>query len=266
MTVATKPDQINNKDYIIFTSAGDSSNLHTWLAGKQEFDLWITYYGNTPDKYKDVATYYNARKGGKFPNLHYAYTTWPEIFARYEAVMVMDDDIIIDAYKLSALFKIRAQHDLWALQPSYEPLGKHFHPITVSQKMYLLRFTNFIEMSAPLFRKDKLDEYMKVYDPSLVGGGNDWWFLHVLEANKHKNKIAVIDSITCINPYDDEKEKGREVDTLQIPEERFKVWQALAKKHGFSTWKQVEYGKVIDSTMMNEIKTLRRHGFIRVVV
>ncbi len=263
MIAVTKPDQIN-KNYIIFTSAGDNSNLHTWLTGKQEFDLWVTYYGDTPEKYKDVATYYNARKGGKFPNLHYVYQTWPELLERYEAIMVLDDDIIIDAYKLSALFKIRAQHDLWALQPSYEPLGKNFHPITVSKKMYLLRFTNFIEMGTPLFRKDKLDEFMQVYEPENVDGGIDWWYLNHLRADKYKDKFAIIDAITCINPHNEIKPNGREIDTLIAPSERLKLWKTFAQKYGYTTWEQVEYGKVIDLTMMNEIKTLIKHGIIRV--
>ncbi len=37
--------------------------------------------------------------------------------------------------------------------------------------MAKLRYTNFIEMARPLFRQDKLDAFMAVYDPELVGYG-----------------------------------------------------------------------------------------------
>lgn len=40
-----------------------------------------------------------------------------------------------------------------------------------------LRYTNFVEMACPLFRRDELDAFMSVYDPDLVGYGTDRWFL-----------------------------------------------------------------------------------------
>src|SRR5208337_2955838 len=89
----------------VFTSAGDNANLESWLKGNKNFDFWITYYGDRNDPYKEFADYYNARKGGKFPNLHHVYQNWKYVLDHYEAILVMDDDIIIDASGISRLFE-----------------------------------------------------------------------------------------------------------------------------------------------------------------
>jgi hypothetical protein len=94
-----------------------------------------------------------------------------------------------------------------------------------------LRYTNFIEMACPLFRRDKLDPFMAVYDPELVGYGVDWWFLHTLGAGL-PNRVAVVDEVTCINPYDRTKGGVREIDTLQSHEKRKEVWERMKALHG----------------------------------
>src|SRR5262245_50963959 len=62
--------------YLVFTSAGDQSNLPRWMQGRRNFDLWITYYGSQAGRYLDLADYYNERRGSKFQNLHHAYRHW----------------------------------------------------------------------------------------------------------------------------------------------------------------------------------------------
>src|SRR5262249_2626254 len=93
---------------LVFTSAGDFSNVRLWLQGRRrDFDLWVTYYGDEQHAgLRSVPEYFVTRGGTKFQNLHYCYSLWPELFAHYEAVMVMDDDIIIGADALTRLFDI----------------------------------------------------------------------------------------------------------------------------------------------------------------
>ena len=65
--------------FLVYASAGRHSNCRSWVKGPKRFDLWITSYTDEETGLKDVADYYHERKGGKFPNLHHAYNTWPEI-------------------------------------------------------------------------------------------------------------------------------------------------------------------------------------------
>ena len=217
---------------LVFTSAGNRSNLRGWLQGRRDFDLWTVYYGDQPGMFQDVSDYYLGRKGSKFQNLHYCYEQWPEVLARYDAIMVMDDDIEIGAKGITRLFEIRRELDLWALQPAFRLSGKVSWPITAVQPTAKLRYTNFVEMACPLFRRDKLDAFMRVYDRELVGYGTDWWFLHTLGPDID-NRVAVVDEVTCVNPYDKNKGSGgREIDALQTHQVRKEVWERMKAIHG----------------------------------
>jgi hypothetical protein len=245
LNAATSGSRSNN---LVFTSAGDRSNVRRWLDGRRDFDLWVVYYGEQAGMFQQDADFHVRRKGSKFQNLHYCYRHWPEIFARYDAIMVMDDDIMIDATGLSRLFAIRRELDLWTLQPAFRLAGKISWDITRVRPTAKLRYTNYVEMACPLFRRDKLDEFMKVYDPELVGYGADWWFLHVLGPDL-KNRVAVVDEVPCINPYDSTKGGAREIDRLQSHADRKKVWERIKAQHGLDEQgrKHMEYGRIRQS-------------------
>jgi hypothetical protein len=218
-------------NHLVFTSAGDRSNVRAWLQGERDFDLWVMYYGNRPGTLQELSDLYAARKGSKFQNLHFCYQQWPDLLSRYDAIMVMDDDILIDASGITRLFGIRSERDLWALQPAFRLAGKVSWPITQLQATAKLRYTNFIEMACPLFRRDKLDAFMAVYDPELVGYGVDWWFLHSLGPGL-ANHVAVVDEVACVNPYDKNKGGAREIDQLQSHEKRKEVWERVKARYG----------------------------------
>ena len=245
---ATSGSRSNN---LVFTSAGNRSNLRNWLQGRRDFDLWTVYYGDVDGMFRDVSQYYLPRKGAKFQNLHYCYQQWPERLAGYEAVMVMDDDIVIDATGITRLFEIRRELDLWTLQPAFRLSGKVSWPITAVHPTAKLRYTNFVEMACPLFRRDKLDAFMRVYDPELVGYGTDWWFLQTLGPDLDK-RVAVVDAVTCVNPYDKHKGNGgREIDTLQTHQVRKEVWERMKALHGLDEQGRVhrEFGRINKSPL-----------------
>ena len=76
---------------------------------------------------------------------------------------------------------------------------------------------------------------MGVYDPELVGYGTDWWFLHTLGPDID-NRVAVVDEVTCVNPYDKNKGGGgREIDALQTHQMRKEVWERI-KASAVVTW------------------------------
>jgi hypothetical protein len=113
-------------------------------------------------------------------------------------------------------------------------------------------------MACPLFRRDKLDAFMSVYDPELVGYGADWWFLHTLGAHLH-NRVAVVDEVTCINPYDRSKGGVREIDTLQSHEKRKEVWERMKALHGLDEQgrEHREFGRINRSPLGAAASALR---------
>ena len=221
-------------NYLVYTSAGDNSNIHYWLKNfngqkvEKSFDLWVTYYGNQRNKYKEISDFYNMRRGGKFQNLLYVYQQWKEILDNYEAIFILDDDIIIDCNAINRLFEIREQFDLWLLQPAFDPRGKISHPITKVNRSCFMRYTNFVENTCPLFRKDKLAGFMKIFDPVLTGWGIDLWYHFFL--GEHPRKIAIIDAIPCINPHDTWKGGQREIERLEKTSESINKWSEIRER------------------------------------
>jgi hypothetical protein len=248
MTLAKQPAKARHPN-LVFSSVGDQSNCRGWLRGRRNFDLWVTYYGDRPGSFLDIADYYEEHRGSKYQNLHHAYRQWSELLGRYAAVLVLDDDIIISGTRISRLFEIRKQHDLWALQPAFSPRGKVSWPITRVDRRNELRFTSFIEMACPLFRKDKLDAFMAVYDPELIGWGCDWWFLEAMGPDL-RGRVAVVDAIPCVNPYDWTK-AGREIDRLAPTNERHEIWERIKEKYQIQSESRGvhEYGVISKSLL-----------------
>jgi hypothetical protein len=231
----TYRDSSSRRKYLVYTSAGDQSNLDHWLQTNRHFDLWITYYGDQKNQYRGLADYYNERKGAKFPNLHHAYLHWPEIFSCYESILILDDDIIINTDNINKLFEVRDKYDLWVLQPCFDPRSKISHGLTRWDARYYLRFTNFVEMNTPLFKREKLDNFMKVYDPRVTGWGLDWWYMFSM-GNAIDGKAAVVDAIRCINPHEHfKKDNKREMDKLpQTLPERMHAWLQVSAERGIT--------------------------------
>lgn len=232
------------RPYLVFTSAGRHANLSHWLPGRN-FDLWVTYYGPGENPYARVAEIHHSRSGSKFQNLAFAYRQWRDLLARYRAIMVMDDDVLISGAAISRLFELREELGLWLLQPAFHPRGKISHPITEVRPWLRLRYTSFVEMTCPLFARDKLFDFLEVYDPALVGFGMDWWFLHTL-GPAAEGRVAIVDEVTCVNPRDAAKGGRREIDRLQSEEERRRIWNEIKAKYRITSESrgQVEYGRI----------------------
>lgn len=216
---------------LVFTSAGDHAQLQRWLVGRRNFDLWIAYYGDTPGRYSKLADSWWARKGSKFGNLHARWKTYPKMLQPYDAVMVLDDDIWIDGDSISRLFEIREQYDLSVVQPAYRRSGKISHKITRRKPEYKLRFTEFVEMSCPVFRRRGLEKFLTEYDPVMVGYGTDHWYMSVLQ-READFRCAIVDSVPCTNPHDDLKGGVREINTLQSCDDRKATWERVRRDRG----------------------------------
>jgi hypothetical protein len=225
----------DRRRYLVFTSAGEQSCLRDWLHPTRTFDLWVTYFGVGDHPYLQYADYGNRRTGAKFPNLHYVYRTWPELMQQYDAVLVIDDDIRITGTQIDTLFALREQHDFWIMQPALDYRGKISHKVTGWQPGFWLRYTNFVELNVPLFRREVLERFLSEYDPCIVGYGIDWWYAWLLDRSGAiaERRMAVIDAVRCLNPHDHVKKAGlREIDQLQSLEIRRQSWARIRAERG----------------------------------
>jgi hypothetical protein len=229
---------------LVFTSAGDRGRATLWLAGQRSFDLMVAYYGSSQSELAGKADHFFARRGGKWPNLRYAYSMWPDLFAAYDAVFVADDDLEMTATTINGLFDVLQSHDsLKVLQPAFLPSGQNSYRVNVYRPFSLLRYTNYIEGGAPVFRQAELSRFMAVYDDELASYGVSWWYIHVLGLEDGQS-AAVVDRWPCRNPWAREKPGGyREIDRLQALEARQAKAAEMARRHGFPAQKPQVYAR-----------------------
>uniref|UniRef100_A0A7S3V0X9 Uncharacterized protein n=1 Tax=Aplanochytrium stocchinoi TaxID=215587 RepID=A0A7S3V0X9_9STRA len=78
------------------------------------------------------------------------------------------------------------------------------------------RYVNFIEVGLPLFRTDKLENFLKNHyrENSTASWGVDFWYMNSMGftknyLNKHTvGKAAIFDSVGCYNPPPGAKNKS----------------------------------------------------------
>ena len=226
----------NNSKNLLFTSAGDNTEFYKhWLDKNREYDVWCVYYGNNDEnynKYEQLVDKIWRHKGSKFQNFYYIYNNYKELLNKYDNFFLLDDDIIINTDNINELFKISKKYNLWICQPAFTVDSKisypYFNKVNVNN---YLRYVNYVEVGVPLFSKYALFEYMKWYDPILIGWGVDYFYIWVLGTNK-TDKYAIIDSIQCINPHDNQKQnKTREHNNIKNYDKEFDYWIQIKEKY-----------------------------------
>lgn len=234
------------RDYLIYTSAGHAANVNQWYSSSnRNYDIWVTNYTDTKSLNKEYSDYYNEHKGSKFQNLKNVLEKHRDQMSRYKAVMVADDDIVITPNSLSALFKTLTDNNIWVLQPAFSRYGKVSHSITRRKLTSRIRYTNFVEVTCPIFRTDKLLEFLSVYKPELsTCYGIDWWYLNYLGIDR-QDVFAISDKYYCINPRDCFKPgRRREIDSLNSHEQRVAMWQNIKREIGIDSYEQKEYRQI----------------------
>jgi hypothetical protein len=215
------------KENVLFTSAGDNTFFYNlWCKSDRNYDIFICYYGDDKkNKYEEYSDVYLKRKSGKMQNFYYMWINNISHIQNYKNYYIVDDDIIIETYEINELFKLLSELNVWILQPSFNEKSQVSHEITKQNKECKYRYTNFIEINTPFFSHYAITEFMKVYNPILVGYGCDILFINCLGLNK-EDKYVIVDYISCINPL----RKVREIDKLESLSKRINNWNNIKTK------------------------------------
>ena len=229
--------------HCIFTSAGDRNNIARWMDGRSDrsWDLITVYYDDDEKQFellKDLSRVCIRRSGSKFQNLKAVFDSHPELFAGYSRVWVADDDVIMSADQIEEALALCDQFDFWVAQPSFAPGSKAPHAVTRTQYPQTdLRLVTFLEMTCPIFRTDKLVDFLAVYDSSVMGWGIDWWFCYHLGSETNW-RLAVLDCVQVVNPLPEQRAGGqREILRLASNEERQAQWERVRAALGMNYFK-----------------------------
>lgn len=218
----------------LFSSVGNNTHFDSlWINDKIEYDIYVIYYGDNEEifnKYKSKVKFIEKRKGSKFQNFKYFYNTYNDIINSYDRFFILDDDIIFNVEDINNMFKISRQYNLDICAPSFLSESKISHELTRHKENRILTYTNFVEVNTPLFNKSALDKLMNIIDYTLIGCGIDYLYIWCNGIDK-KESYAIIHSIKCINPKDNNKTiKKRELNLIKNCNIRQQIWDTFSKK------------------------------------
>lgn len=179
---------------LIISPVGDNSLHNNWIGNNINFDLILLYYGDNESvaqSYTHHTPYVYMAKGEKYHLLKSFISNNLDFISKYDYTWLPDDDVDISPEDINKLFNMAREYQLSISQPAME--GHVSHEITKPVKDSILRYTNFVEVLAPLFDKETL---LKVYDTfnlNYSSWGYDYLWPHLL--HYPQDKIAIIDDI-----------------------------------------------------------------------
>ena len=188
---------------LIFTSAGqrefrDKNNnpiegtaIESWNDGDREFDIVVYCYDESLTGMGDCDVWVQ-RKGTKYQNFyHYAINNSKEL-EQYDYVWVVDDDMFMSTDDINKMFMMMEDYNIDLGQPSMDNEGMHYIHFLINDPDYTLRYTNYIECSAPIFSKPALQKILPTFNETITGFG---WDALISDMILEEDNVAVFDNI-----------------------------------------------------------------------
>jgi hypothetical protein len=188
-----------NKNLII-SPTGKKSLVSEWVQGDKDFDLVLLCYENDIDiakNFLEYTPYVYKGAGEKWHLVKSFISNNIDFIKQYSYIWFPDDDVSISTFDINKLFKTAEEYGLILCQPSMK--GYVSHNITLPLSNNILRYTNFVEVLAPLFNLETLLKIYQTFDLNLSGWGYDYLWPYLLDYPK--NKIAIIDNITMTHVH-----------------------------------------------------------------
>ena len=187
---------MGNRRYLIVARVGDKSLHRHWISGEhRNFDLFLSYYGQTEGKYQEDAEIYNEIRGPKWPIIHQCIEKNLTEIEKYEVIWFPDDDILAETDTINQMFDLFSGLRLKLGQPALTRDSYIAHKVVMKEPNSIARYTNFVEIMVPLFSIDTLKQLMKTFPESESGWGLDFLWPRLLK----NADIAVLDITPVIH-------------------------------------------------------------------
>ncbi len=182
------------KPYLALFRSGDSS-LHPYAVARlaeQNFDYALSWFGDDHPADRGVAdgaAFVHMQKGAKWPGLEQTLIAHWDTVQQYRYIWLPDDDLLAAPETVSRMFTICDELQLELAQPALTRDSHFTHLLTMQHSEFQLRFTNFVEIMAPVLSTDMLARVFHTLKGQISGYGLDalWPRLSRL------GKVAVID-------------------------------------------------------------------------
>lgn len=182
---------------LVIVRAGESSLHEAWLepAAARTFSLAVSYYGSHPGRWAASADRFVSMRGPKWwPIAEFVDANWDWV-RQFDYVALPDDDVAATAADWAAVFRIMEELGLDLAQPSLDPQSHWTHSITTRRPAYRARYTNFVEVMAPVFSRWALRQLLPTFRMSVSGWGLDVAWPSIL--HESGGRVGIIDEV-CV--------------------------------------------------------------------
>lgn len=178
------------KPYLALFRAGPSS-LHPAAVERldaQSFDYALSWFGDdAPDA--PAAVFVHRQKGAKWPGLEQTLMAHWDTIQQYRYLWLPDDDLLCVPEDVSRMFAICDDLQLELAQPALTRDSYFTHVVTLQHSEFQLRFTNFVEIMAPVLSIDMLSRVF----PTLAGNISGYGLDALWPRFSKLGKVAIID-------------------------------------------------------------------------
>lgn len=239
------------KNLVLIRAGSKSLHLDWTLPVERSWDLVVLAYDPAlmpearplSEGLQGAIVLDNSAEPCKFHGIHRFFTDHPEAQG-YESVFMPDDDLLLNPANLDALFLIFESSGAHLGQPAltWDSYCSHF--VTFQNKAFLYRYTNFIEVMAPIMKREFLATALPTFRFNKSSWGLDCLWSKMCRDQGHR--VAIIDRIPVVHTrpvggaglyaalgVDPRQDMIQVMQTFQVPPEPATVFGGrLDERHG----------------------------------
>jgi hypothetical protein len=182
--------------YLLLLRAGDNSLHPRWLSPSvpRLWDLHLSYFGKRENPFGTLppGVSLSREPGTKFIGLADCMDRHPEFLERYEYIGLPDDDLDADTACWNTAFSTLDRLGAAMGQPSLDWRSYYYHDIVLRRPQYEYRVTDFVELMAPIVRRDFLREIIPTWRYNQSSIGLD--YLWRIKACREGRKLVIVDA------------------------------------------------------------------------
>ncbi len=181
---------------LVIIRTGDNPFHASWgsLANvSRSWDCFINTYGRRPQSASIGAELIFPQGITKFFGVADLLDQQPSLIDRYDAFLLLDDDIEVTPRQIERFFEIFHTAQLALAQPSLREDTFYNHFVTVKVPHALLRYTQFVEIMMPGFSRAALRRCLPSFRVAVSGWGLDYLWPELL--GFPDRQIAIIDNV-----------------------------------------------------------------------